>query len=185
MRIGINIPNDLLQRMEPLKKIANVSQICRDAIQEWIDNYQRAREKASQDGMEKVALRLRKELKSYKVNWEALGHEDAKAWSQIASLKNFEDLIHNLEVAKKKGRTPGLWVAAILPGIKSFGERKGENDAWFTRQNELDENSNPYQRSEEEYERGWLSYITAVWEMVKESNGPGESGKTTDKKVGP
>ncbi|MFC1952977.1 hypothetical protein ACFLWR_02480 [Chloroflexota bacterium] len=170
MRIGINIPDDLLQKMEPVKKISNVSQICREAIQETINNYQRAKERAGQDGMSDIALRLRKEMESYKVNWEDLGHEDAKAWSQIATLKNFEDLMHNLENAKKKGRTPGLWVAPILTGVKGFEERAGENEAWFSRQKELDDNPDYFQMAEEGYERGWLSYVTAVWEMVKESS---------------
>ena len=85
MRIGINVPNDLIKRMEPLKQMINISQVCRDAIQGWVDTYERARERAGQDGMEAVTLRLRRELESYEVDWEAIWHEDAKGWVE----KNF------------------------------------------------------------------------------------------------
>lgn len=183
MRIGINVPSDLLKRMEPLKQMTNVSQVCRDAIQAWVDRYERARERANQDGMEEVASRLRQELESYKVDWEALGHEDAKLWAQMATLKEFEHLFHNVGVAKKKGRMPGLWCAPILSGTKEFHERQHEHKEWFARQIELDEEGpNPYLRSEAEYTRGWLSYLRAVWEMAKRDTGLKEMNQMADRK---
>ena len=183
MRIGINVPNDLLKRMEPLKQMTNVSQVCRDAIQAWVDMYERARERASQEGMEEIALRLRQELERHKVDWEALGHEDAKLWAQIASLKDFEDLFHNMGITKKQGRAPGLFDAHPLPGTKRFHERLFEHKEWLERQIELDERWNPVQQATKEYTHGWLSYITAVWEMVKQGNGTKDESQATEKKL--
>ena len=168
MRIGINVPTDLLKRMEPLKQMINISQVCRDAIQAWVDTYERARERARQDGMEEVAIGLRQELESYELDWEALGYENAKLWVQKASLKDFEHFAHNLKVGRSKGRTPGIWMAPYLPGTRSYGERQHEHREWFERQCELDEESNPYMQAKEEYERGWMSYVIAVWEMAKQ-----------------
>ena len=185
MRIGINVPNELLKRMEPLKRMTNVSQICRDAIEAWVDSYERAKERAGRDGMEDVALRLRKQLESYEVDWEALGHEDAKIWAQMATLENFEHLFHNVRVAKRQGRLPGLWCAPILPGTKDYHERQGEHSEWFGRQIELDEyGPNPYLKSEEEYTRGWLAYLTAVWDMAKRRTEPKGEKQTADGKRG-
>ena len=42
MRIGINIPNELHRRMEPLKETMNVSQLCRDAITNHLEKYETA-----------------------------------------------------------------------------------------------------------------------------------------------
>ena len=42
MRIGINIPNELHRRLEPLKQHINISQICREAIEERIGCYEKA-----------------------------------------------------------------------------------------------------------------------------------------------
>jgi hypothetical protein len=176
MRIGINVPNDLLKRMEPIKKIVNISQICRDAIQAWVDTYERAKERARQDGMEEVALRLSKGIKSYEVDWEALGHEDAKLWVQMASLEDFEHFAHNLNVGRGRGRTPGIWMAPYIPGTRLYGQRQQEHEEWFEKKCELDLDSNPYIQAKAEYERGWTSYLIAVWDMVRQ----GAEGKESD-----
>ncbi len=168
MRIGINIPNDLLKRMEPLKQMINISQVCRDAIQAQVDTYESARERAKQDGMEEVATILHQELQRCDLDWEALGHEDAKIWIQKASLKDFEHFAHNLKVGRSKGRTPGIWMAPILPGTKSYGERAGENKEWFMRQSELELEYDYHQKAQHDYECGWTSYAISVWEMAKQ-----------------
>ncbi|MFC1860372.1 hypothetical protein ACFLYC_02220 [Chloroflexota bacterium] len=167
MRLGINVPNDLIKRMKPLKQVVNFSQICREAIQTWVDSYELARERAVKDSMEDIAQRLRHEIESYEVDWEAIGQEDAKIWVQLASLKDFEDFYHNLKNGKRLGRTPGTWMAPISPGTKSYGEKAGEHKEWFTRQSELDLEYNYYQKAKDDYERGWTSYVIAVWDMVR------------------
>lgn len=184
MRIGINVSNDLLKRMEPLKRMVNISQICRDAIQAWVETYERARDRARQDGMEEIALRLRQELESHEVDWEALGHEDAKLWVQMASLKDFEHFAHNLKVGRSSGRTPGIWMAPYLPGARLYPERQQEYEEWFERKCELDEDSNPYIEAKEEYERGWTSYIIAVWDMARQGTESKEKTEAADKKTG-
>ncbi len=168
MRLGINVPNDLVKRMKPLKQVVNFSQVCREAIQTWVDSYERARDRAVQDSMEDIARRLRQEIESYEVDWEAIGQEDAKIWVQLASLKDFEDFSHNLRVGKRLGRILGTWMARIIPGTKSYGERAGEHEEWFTRQSELEFEYNYHQKAEHDYERGWTSYVIAVWEMAKQ-----------------
>jgi len=183
MRIGINVPNDLLRRMEPVKRIVNISQICRDAIQAWVDTYERARDRARRDGMEEIALRLRQEIESYEVDWEALGHEDAKLWVQMASLENFEHFAHNLKIGRSRGRTPGIWMAPNLPGTRLYPERQQEHEEWFTRQCELDEESNPYIESQAAYERGWTSYIIAVWDMARQGAEIKKKTESADKKT--
>jgi len=167
MRLGINVPNDLVKRMKPLRQVVNFSQVCREAIQAWVDNYERARERAVQDGMEDIARRLRQEIESYEVDWEAIGQEDAKIWVQLASLKDFEHFNHNLKTGKRLRRTPETWMAPILPGTKSYGERAGEHKEWFTRQSELEHEYDYHQKAQHDYERGWTSYVIAVWEMAK------------------
>ena len=33
---------------------------------------------------------------------------------------------------------------------------------------ELDDSNNPYIQAKKDYVRGWVSYLTAVWQMVKD-----------------
>ena len=55
MRIGVNVPDDLLKQMEPIKHMTNLSQVCREAIKDRVDAYERARARADREGMQEVA----------------------------------------------------------------------------------------------------------------------------------
>ncbi len=167
MRIGINVPDELLQRLEPLKQVTNVSQICRDAIKGHVEAYELANERVTRDGMDEVADRLWREDREQTVDWEALGHEDAKMWVQLATLKDFEDLFHNLKVLKRQGRTPYIIVARYIPGTRTIWDRRNEHKEWFYRRYELDEKTNFHVQTEADYTRGWLSYVNAVWQTVR------------------
>ena len=85
MRIGVNVPDDLLKQMEPIKHMTNLSQVCREAIKDRVDAYERARARADREGMQEVAARLWQEYSEQAVDWETVGYEDAKMWVQLAS----------------------------------------------------------------------------------------------------
>ena len=169
MRLGINVPNSLLEQFNPLKDTYNLSQICREAIQERVESYERAKRQSIGDGMEAAADRLWQEYhKKTVLDWEAIGRDDAKTWVQLATLEDFENLFHNVAIRKKKGGDLGAFLQyRQIPGTKRFEDHYTEHETWFTRQMELDENTNPHIWAETEYYHGWFSYVTAVWQMVK------------------
>jgi len=170
MRIGINIPNDLYERFKPLRGTYNLSQVCRDAITVRIESYEKARKQASGDGMEALASRFWQEYsKKTILDWEAIGRENAKKWAESASLQDFEDLFHNISVHRRKGREPGEFLGGwrIAPENR-FHVAQQQHEDWFIRQIELDETTNYYILAEQEYNRGWVSYLTAVWQMLRE-----------------
>lgn len=168
MRIGINVPDDLLRRLEPLKAVTNISQICRDAIKAHVEAYERAKTRAKQDRINAIAERLGNKLVPQEVDWELLGIEDARLWVQLARLEDFEYLLHRLEVLERQGRSPYEVPIPRVQGVRFFEERSSEHDEWFDRRIEADEESNPYVEAKLTYQRGKLSYILAVWEMAKE-----------------
>ncbi|MBI2847039.1 MAG: hypothetical protein HYX82_04070 [Chloroflexi bacterium] len=172
MRIGINVPDKLLKRMEPVRQLMNLSQVCREAIESRVNAYERALVRAQRDGMETVAERLWQGQSAQTIDWEALGLEDGKLWVQLASQKDWEYLLHRLEVLKRQQRSPGSWVVPYLVGTKTFSDRWHENKEWFYRQYELDENTDHHQQAESAYTRGLLSYLTAVWQMVSVKRTP-------------
>lgn len=170
MRLGINIPNSLIEQFKPLKDTYNLSQICREAIKKRIESYEKAKRQSVDDGMEVVADRLWQEYhKKTVLDWEALGRDDARTWVQLATLEDFEALLHNVAIHSKKGGdlSPFLLYRRI-PGTKRFEDHQPEHEDWFTRQCELDEESNPYIWAKTEYYHGWFAYVTAVWQMVKD-----------------
>jgi|GEM_PF-1724875 metal-responsive CopG/Arc/MetJ family transcriptional regulator len=169
MRIGINISDELIRNLEPIKAFTNISQICRQAIKDRVEVFQRADARAQSDGMDVAAARLIAEHKTQAVDWEAMALEDAKLWVQLASMKDFDDLFHNLRIKESKGRIDN-WIPTngYLSGSKTFVDRQYENQDWFYRQVEMDESINHIQVAETHYTGSWLSYVTAVWQMAKD-----------------
>lgn len=168
MRLGINIPNSIYKRMDPIKQMVNISQICRDAIEEWVNAYEHSIEKAKQEGMEEVANELSQAWKPYEVDWQEIGREDARIWAQKATPDNFEHFAHNLRVGRSHGRTPGIWMAPHLPDTPFYGQRQAEHEKWFIQQFDMDSDTNPYLIAQKEYERGWTSYLIAILNMANQ-----------------
>jgi hypothetical protein len=170
MRIGINISDDLRERMKPLMVVSNISQICRDAIKAYVQNYEGAKERAKSDGMEAVAERLAKEMSPGLVDWSTLGLEDAKLWVQLAKPEDFERQIYRLERFNKQKESP--WTLLIEPVAGStwnFHIRADEHKDWLRWVDQSDDGtSSLYLAAKTEYEQAYLNYILAVWQMVKE-----------------
>ncbi len=177
MRIGVNIPDELHSRMEPLKQLINVSQVCREAITAYVERYERMNEGLDVDGVEEVVNQLwyEEERRMLEDDWPELGYQDAKAWVQKATLKDWERLHHMQGVVKKlRGLT---WLVPVphLSGVKGFTER------WDKLMEDIDERSDDFQwdyfeqdgfdtsPAHEEYMRAWLTYTEAVWQRYTQT----------------
>lgn len=170
MRIGINIPNDLYERFKPLRATYNLSQVCRDAIKSRIESYERARKQADSDGMEVLANRFWQEYsKKTILDWEAIGRENAKKWAEGASLEDFEDLFHNISIYTRKGHEPEEFLGGwrIAPDNR-YEVAQQQHEDWFVRMNDLDPETDYYAIAKRDYNQGWVSYLTAVWQMLRE-----------------
>ena len=168
MRIGINIPDDLLKRLEPLKTVTNVSQICREAIAMHVEAYERALIQAKEDGMNEIAARLGNMIVPQEVDWELLGIEDAKMWVQLAKLGDFEYLLHRLDVLERQGRSPYQVPIPDVQGVKFFENHLSDYDEWFEKLIAADEQTDHYANAKFKYQRAKLSYILSVWNMARE-----------------
>ncbi len=168
MRIGINIPDDLLKRLEPLKTVTNVSQICREAITMHVEAYERALIRAKEDGMNEIAAKLGNMIVPQEVDWELLGIEDAKMWVQLAKLGDFEYLLHRLDVLERQGRSPYQVPIPDVQGVKFFENHLSDYDEWFEKLIAADEQTDHYADAKFKYQRAKLSYILSVWNMARE-----------------
>jgi hypothetical protein len=167
MRIGINIPDELIKKMEPLKKVTNVSQVCRNSIKTYVEAFERAKARIEKDGINKVADRLSNELVPPVVDWELLGIEDAKTWVQLAKVDDFQCLLEKLKVLEGQGKSAYEATIPRVQGVKVFEQRSFEHGAWFDKQTESDPMINPYVEAKLTYQRGKISYILAVWRMAQ------------------
>ncbi len=171
MRIGVNIPDDLLKRIEPLKPALNVSQICREAIKAYADSCE-ARARVTDEGQrEAEAQRLFLQDDLIEIDWEAIGWQDGEVWAKTADLEDFEDAFHNFKIAQRKGADwkPWEWPGrrGQLTGLKNYATRRGEHGEWFQQQCELHPETNPFIETEKPYTRGWLAYAGVVWGKIQ------------------
>ena len=181
MRIGINIPNELHQRLEPLKPELNISQVCREALAAKAASHERMREWLGDDGIsevvnsvsERVTVREQTYLSILSAievdDWEQLGYEDAVAWVQVAEQEDW-DILH-----RTRKFNPGLSGIMPLPieGIKFFQNRwqdmydqimrQDEDfvDWFFEEHGDIDRDG-----AEREYKTAWLAYVNAVWDRL-------------------
>ena len=172
-RLGINVPDDLLDRLKPFKTSINVSQICRDALEAQVAAYERAYARVEDDDMEDLIQRLRLEIAGREVDWESLGHEDAKVWAELGSLDDFKNLFYKLSFVGHGGmlKRPTINIIPHVDGTRGFYERLKENPAWSEWKYEHDEQVNHVGKAQSAYELGWFSYIRAVRRKVQSAVG--------------
>lgn len=179
MRIGVNIPNELMRRLEPLKPELNISQVCREALEAKAASYERMMARLGdseiQGAIEIVWEQEKKFLEVIEMDWETLGYEDAEAWTKAASREDWAHLHHRQYVIEKQGR-PAWEVPPPNPsGVKGFTERCGELHQRMHQQDDeffdwlYDEQGGiDYSAAEREYMTAWLSYTEAVWELIRQ-----------------
>jgi len=173
MRIGVNIPNALYERLKPLKETVNLSQVCREAIESYVEDYEHAAARVEADALDEVVARIGGEEASLSaVAWEELGWDDARSWVNAASHQDFEHLLHRLDILKKQGRPSWVVPPPYVRGMKTFDERAWEVRELFVREHErlleFNEAGTPRADAEQRYMRAWVAYVTVVREKIEQ-----------------
>ena len=184
MRIGVNIPNDLMRRLEPLKPELNVSEVCREAITKRVEKYERAivslddaRTRNALD--ETIAAEIEHWSATMNFDWEELGYEDAVNWVASATWSDWDARVKALGFLERQSR-PTWEIQRFLRGrngnvAKTFEERRQE--FWDMRDrlsdellDWLDDNGilTDWEAAERDYGRAWSVYLTAAWQLICE-----------------
>ena len=82
MRIGINVPDELLKELKQVRPEVNVSQVCREALANRVEVARRAADRAIGDGVDEHVQRLDRSATKPPIepDWEAYALDDARAW---------------------------------------------------------------------------------------------------------
>ena len=191
MRIGVNIPKELHQRLQPLKGTMNISQICREALEAHVEKYEEYIGWLDSDGAKEVVAEIcEKELERkalVEVDWEAIGYQGAKDWVQAATLADWDywnrcrsdphhkDTVWTFGRHVREGLMKGKFVS---PGAaRTFHERHREymdlihqqdDEFWDWMNEEYDGLGPVYDRgtAEQAYGLAWMTYTSAVWEKI-------------------
>ena len=180
VRIGVNIPNELMRRLEPLKPDLNISQVCREALEAKAASNERMSARLDdgeiQEAIEMVWEQEKGFLAVIEVDWEVMGYEDAEVWTGAAGWKDWAHLHHSQDVIKRQGRP--AWEVSIpyLPEVevKDFTVRRGELSVRMSQKGEDffdwlydgEQGGIDYAAAEREYMTAWLAYTSAVWKLV-------------------
>ena len=178
MRLGISIPNELHRRLEPLKQYINVSQICREAIEERMGCYERAlASRSDQDIVSAMEEAWKEELKMrdiVDVDWGRLGREDARLWVTAARLRDWNYLHHRQDIIEKQGRPRWDVPTPPVEGADAFDDR------WFELQGRILEQDEHFHdwlnerggldggAAQREYMSVWLAYTDSAWNLIRE-----------------
>ncbi len=176
MRIGVNIPNDLMKRLEPLKPELNISQVCREALEAKAASYEQMLARLD-DGIRAAVGRIWEQeqdfLAAIEVDWEMLAYEDAEAWVKAAGWKDWEYLHHRQDIIGRQGRPAWEVPPPHLSRVKDFMERRGELSERMRRQGDdffdwlyAEQGGIDFAAAEREYMTAWLAYTNAVWKLV-------------------
>jgi len=184
MRIGINIPNELMKRLEPLKPELNISQVCREALAAKADKYETAI--SSLGGVQtETALELAnaEEIRRrsiIEVDWERLGYVDAVAWVKAAEWKDWRSWNNRREWLKRQDRPlwdgmPHISRAGKWEKVKDFWERWTDFTSLISEQSDdfldwlYDDDLYPDQESaQREYGEAWLTYTEEAWRLIQQ-----------------
>lgn len=173
MRLGINVPNDLLSRVKGIRPQVNVSQICREALEHRVVLNERAIERVQADGMDREASRLAQSVRNQLIepDWEGMAYDDARDWVSRVNPGDWEFFCENYDTFSQEGLavTHIYDLIGIMEG-KTFWDRWVENREWATNQfRSLGYNySDLYNNANYDYCRAWFGYVIEVRRKLAE-----------------
>ena len=172
MRLGINVPNELLKRVKAISPEVNVSQICRNALEEQASKAERVASQVAADGVEQYIhqFAVSPNAPTIEPDWVGYALEDARDWIMSATPEEWEFFCYQRDTLERLGRGSENWHAesSHRDGVKSFTVRAREHTDWFICQYEIDIDSNVRELARDEYCRTWMAYVEEVRRLVEE-----------------
>ena len=180
MRIGINVPNELLQRVKDIRPEVNVSQICREALESRAAEAERIAAQTDIDGITEHILRLAESDKAplLEPDWVGMALEDARDWVRAVDVDLWFDFCRDYDERIEDGNDvkslPGFW--AMQAKAKGLWERHDETREWYFQQMRLCIHS-PAKRQAvlarqekdvNDYRRTWLGYVLEARRRLQE-----------------
>ena len=175
MRIGINVPNDLLTQVKQIRPEINVSQVCREALEHRVEVARRVTQ-AIGNAVGEHVNRLAQSVARppTEPDWVAHALDDARAWVEAVTPEIWERFTYQADFLRTQGRDEAemvtLW-SEEGEGVKGFQKHLDENREWFVSQYDLQFETgtgpDPRVKAEREYARAWLGYVNEVRRLLE------------------
>ncbi len=150
-RISVSLPDSLLAKLDPIKDGINISQLCRETLEQRVAAYQRASSRNGNDlDFDGLVHRLREERDLFGGKFEQLGKDNAAAWLSVASYLEIQNVAENHQSnGMHKYKLPR---AAFTTMKRDMQEVKLSCDG----------------TQAVVYKTAWLDYVKAVWSDVSD-----------------
>ncbi len=168
-RISISIPDELAARLEPVKDHLNVSQVCRDALEQRITTFEgTADPRGDESDLQGLASRFREEHGLAQEQWASLGSRNAVAWLSAASYLELKGVIDEGDPSRgiRKYKLPHAAFRIMKREMRRANgdrETRGANGDRETRRADGDLEGS----AAVAYKTAWLDYVKAVWVQVE------------------
>ncbi len=148
-RISINITSDLMARLDPIKHQINVSELCREAIEQRVSAFEGAAgNKGGELDIDELVTRLREEAVKDVGKFERLGQESAASWLTATSYDEFLSVAEAQNISNmQKYKLPR---AAFKTMKRDMAHAKSDSDG----------------SQAKEYKTAWLDFVRMVWTQV-------------------
>ena len=176
MRIGINIPDELLRKVKAIRPPVNVSGVCRDALDRCVEMSDQTKAQAIADGVDEHVIRLAKSVKKPMIepDWTSCALEDARDWVRAVTPESWQQFTYQSDFLRAKNRDDAEMVDIWSQdgGCKGLLQRLQDHKEWFEGQFELrldsDVVADPFAKAREEYSRAWLGYVYEARRKLEE-----------------
>ncbi len=150
-RISISLPDSLIAKLEPIKDGINISQLCREALEQRVEAHQRASNREGQElNLDALVQRLRGERELFGGKFEELGKNNAATWLSTASYLEIQSVA-------ERGDSEGM------------PKYKLPRAAFNTMKQDMQEMTLSCDGSQAVvYKTAWLDYVKAVWSDIVE-----------------
>ena len=175
MRIGVNVPNDLLQQVKKINPPVNVSDVCRKALEEYVNLARRTASQVHSDNVDVKITHLFQETSlPPEPDWVGLALDNAANWVRSVMPEEWNDFVEDVDGMRQKEQPEdllvGVWTLqyggkGIMSHLAEYGDllmRAARpsvravlaRDAW--------------DRGRREYTRAWLGYVYEVRRLIEQ-----------------
>ncbi|MDE2939009.1 MAG: hypothetical protein OXR67_08850 [Chloroflexota bacterium] len=164
MRLGINVPDGLIQRVKEAEPDVNISQVCREALEGLVARQQLAKRRVHNDGVTERILELSHSQDNPLVepDWAGYAFDDAKEWVSKVSLDEWDDFCESYDYDESSGRN----FDSVVMCFGNFFKWEHENDTWFRQRYRQLRGIGGYgeilDSAKKKYNEAWLSYVMEV-----------------------
>lgn len=177
MRLGINIPHELHNRLIAVKGQYNISEVCRAALQELVDYHESAMMRVEWDGLREIADRYRLLDDVIRVNWGELGTQHAVLWFKRAGPNEMGQLTQRLKMFDRQGRPAWDVPVPYVEGVPDFRRTYHEREKFLFEKfgedlYEREDFHREFQllKAQRLYTQAFLSYVLSAREAIRKHN---------------